>query len=238
MAFLLLASAACQSGMTSSPNLAQSDPASAISEVISTSSPVPSVTIALLGDVMLGRAVRPSSETFSYLEPYLTSADLALADLKSPLTNAPVQTGSPYALCAAPDNVKYLADAGFDLLALSNNHSLDCGPKGLLETQSTLTAARLGFIGPDLEPVYRVINGIRLAFLAFDATIYSTSNGCPGCGRRERAGDIVVVSIHWGAEYQGGASPARSKSPESCRGGRRADLGPSPACSSALRMDP
>jgi len=161
---------------------------------------------------MLGRAVRPSSETFSYLEPYLTSADLALANLESPLTDAPVQTESPYALCAAPENVTYLADAGFDLLALSNNHSLDCGIEGLLETQSTLTAAGLGFMGPDPEPVYRVINGIRLAFLAFDATgIFNIQTAAQAVRSAREAGAVVVISIHWGAEYQGGASSSQKQ---------------------------
>src|ERR1043165_4295457 len=54
--------------------------------------PAPSVTLALLGDVMLGRGVHPSSETFAYLKPYLISADLALANLESPLTDSAVQT--------------------------------------------------------------------------------------------------------------------------------------------------
>ena len=88
---------------------------------------------------MLGRDVHPTSETFAYLKPFLTSADLALANLESPLTDSPIVTESPYVLCAPPENVSYLVDAGFDLLALANNHRLDCGTQGLLETQTTLT---------------------------------------------------------------------------------------------------
>ncbi len=166
-----------------------------------------SVTLALLGDVMLGRSVHPTPETFSYLQPVLTSADLVLANLESPLTNSPVQTQSTYALCAPPKNVKYLADAGFDLLSLANNHNLDCGAKGLLETQSTLTTAGLGFIGPEPEPVYHAINGVQLAFLAFDATNDFDLNAAAQAVRSAReTGAVVIVSIHWGAEYQTGAS--------------------------------
>ncbi len=132
---------------------------------ISNPTPASSGTLALLGDVMLGRGVHPTPETFAYLKPFLISADLALANLESPLTNSPIQTESPYALCAPPQKVEYLVDAGLDLLALSNNHSLDCGKKGLTETQSTLTDAGLGFIGPGAEPVYGSISGIQLAFL-------------------------------------------------------------------------
>lgn len=201
LALLLLTLSGCQTS-------------TAITEILSTatSSPAPSVTLALVGDVMLGRAVHPTPETFSYLKPFLISADLALANLESPLTTSPVQTESPYALCAPPGNVEYLVDAGFDLLALSNNHNFDCGAKGLAETQLTLTGAGLGFIGPDPEPIYRSINGIQLAFLAFDATTRFDTEAAAQAVRAARAtGAIVVVSIHWGAEYQAGASTGQKQ---------------------------
>jgi poly-gamma-glutamate synthesis protein (capsule biosynthesis protein) len=161
---------------------------------------------------MLGRDIHPDAETFAYLEPFLTSADLALANLESPLTTSPVQTESPYALCAPPENVKYLVNAGFDLLALANNHHLDCGHAGLMETKKTLTDSALGFIGPDPEPVYRLINGIRLAFLAFDAIgefdIEATVRAVQSA---RESGALVVVSMHWGMEYQAGASASQKQ---------------------------
>jgi len=156
---------------------------------------------------MLGRDVHPITKTFAYLKPFLISADLALGNLESPLTDSPVVTGSPYALCAPPENASYLEEAGFDLLSLANNHRLDCGPQGLLETQTTLTEAGLGFIGPDPEPVARSINGIQLAFLAFDATgPFDLEAAVQAVRSARKAGSLVVVSIHWGAEYQSGAS--------------------------------
>ena len=174
--------------------------------------PAPSVTLALLGDVMLGRGVHLSAQTFATLEPSLKSADLTLANLESPLTNVPVQTQSPYALCASPGNVSYLAEAGFDLLSLSNNHRLDCGKEGLAETQSTLTKAELGFIGPGPEPVYRDINGIRLAFLAFDLTAgFRIETAKEAIRSAHGSGAVVIVSIHWGTEYQSGASPEQKQ---------------------------
>lgn len=174
--------------------------------------PHSSVTLALLGDVMLGRSVHPSAETFAALEPYLQSADLTLANLESPLTSAAVQTGSPYALCAPPENVQYLVRAGFDLLSLANNHHLDCGPTGLKETQSTLKAAGLGFIGPGPEPVYREINGIPLAFLGFDATgEFQLAAAVQAVQAVRQSGALVIVSMHWGVEYQSGASAGQKE---------------------------
>jgi poly-gamma-glutamate capsule biosynthesis protein CapA/YwtB (metallophosphatase superfamily) len=174
--------------------------------------PAPSVTLALLGDVMLGRGVHSSVQTFAYLEPFLKSADLALANLESPLTNAPIETQSQYQLCAPPENVRYLAEAGFDLFSLANNHHLDCGEKGLAETQSTLTEAGLGFIGPGPEPVYREINGVRLAFLAFDATSgFDLEAAVKAVRMARKSGAVVIISLHWGLEYQSGATPQQKQ---------------------------
>ena len=191
------------------PVVASSDPepATVPPGFTPTSDIASSVTLALLGDVMLGRDVHPSAETFAYLEPFLSSADLVAANLESPLTHAPVQTGSPYVLCAPPEHARLLAEAGFDLLTLANNHILDCGEEGMLETQSVLTGAGLDFAGPGPKPEYREINGVRLAFLAFDAT---GEFDLEAAGQAVRAAHdtraVVIVSIHWGAEYQSGAS--------------------------------
>jgi poly-gamma-glutamate synthesis protein (capsule biosynthesis protein) len=197
----------CQVKADTSPASFTPEPATVPPASAPTSSPTPTITLALLGDVMLGRGVHSSTETFAYLEPFLNSAYLVLANLESPLTQAPVQTGSPYALCASPERARLLANAGFDLLALANNHIFDCGEQGVLETQAALTEAGLGFVGPGPEPVYREINGVRLAFLAFDATgAFDLESAEQAVRSAKEAGAIVIVSIHWGAEYQAGAS--------------------------------
>ncbi len=176
----------------------------------------PTVTLALLGDLMLGRGVHPKPDSLAYLTPDLLAADLALANLESPLVSGGDQLVAPtagYNLCASSVRAELLRAWGFDLLALANNHSLDCGPNGPTETRSALEAAGITPIGPGMEPVYREVNGLHLAFLAFD-DISSTldENAAVQAIRTARlTGAVVVVSIHWGAEYQGGAS-ARQKS--------------------------
>ena len=171
-----------------------------------------SVTLALLGDVMLGRGVKPSHDTFAYLEPYLQSADLSLANLESPLTNAAPQANSPYNLCADPQNITYLAEAGFDLLSLANNHHLDCGQAGLDETKRTLTKAGLGYIGPEAKPAMREVHGLQLAFLAFDATTdFDLAAAEKTVTAARKTAEIVIVALHWGAEYQSGSTPEQER---------------------------
>jgi len=167
----------------------------------------PIVTLAFLGDVMLARGVTPGEESLAYLAPYLQSVNLALANLESPLTTAP-PLASGYNLCAPPERVSFLAKCGLDLFSLANNHALDCGPQGLAETESTLVTFGLTPLGPQSVPVYRRINSIQLAFLAFDdvSAPLDVETATQVIQKAYDNGALVIVSIHWGMEYQGGAS--------------------------------
>ncbi len=160
------------------------------------------VTLALLGDINLGRGVYPNKDTFAYLKPVLESVDLAMANLESPLTTKPVVTKSPYALCTKPERAEFLSEAGFDLLSFANNHELDCGLSGRKETLSTLKQYGLDAIPPGLVPVNREVNGIKLAFLAINATwAFDREELLKAISSAHSQKAVVIVSIHWGDEY-------------------------------------
>ena len=167
-------------------------------------------TLALLGDLLLGRGVQPSAASLAYLAPDLQAADLVLANLESPLAEVPpVESTAPgYNLCAPAANAQFLAKWGLDLLSLANNHRADCGPDGAVATAGILSAQGLASVGPGPQPLYREINGLLIAFMAFDdilapldgpATVHAIQTA------REE-GTLVVVLVHWGVEYQAGAS--------------------------------
>jgi poly-gamma-glutamate synthesis protein (capsule biosynthesis protein) len=165
------------------------------------------VSLALLGDLMLGRGVNPQPDFLAYLMPELAKADLALANLESPLANVIPATDSTYNLCVLSSRAELLSTWGIDLLSLANNHSLDCGPDGPAETRAALQSAGITSIGPSMLPVYREVNGLQLAFLAFDdeSSSLDADTAIQAIHSARSTGALVVVSIHWGAEYQGGA---------------------------------
>ncbi|MFH1907642.1 MAG: CapA family protein, partial [Chloroflexota bacterium] len=109
--------------------------------------------------------------------------------------------------------VRFLAKSGLDLFSLANNHALDCGPQGLAETESTLVTFGLTPLGPQSVPVYRRINGIQLAFLAFDdvSAPLDVETATQVIQKAYDNGALVIVSIHWGMEYQGGASERQKR---------------------------
>ncbi len=182
------------------------------------------VTLALLGDISLARGVQPNVDSFSALASQLNLADLAFANLESPLDpkgtpEEQATSASSYNLCAPAENAKMLKAWGLDLLSLANNHALDCNPDGLTQTMAALEIENLIGIGsPNIDgaiggPYYRKVNGLSLAFLAFDDVTQPIDVEAAAAMVRtaKEQGALVVVSMHWGAEYQAGASPRQKE---------------------------
>jgi poly-gamma-glutamate capsule biosynthesis protein CapA/YwtB (metallophosphatase superfamily) len=169
----------------------------------------PAVSLALLGDIILDRGVSPTSASLAYLAPELRRADLALANLESPLgeDDRTVAATGGYDLCTPASRAPLLADWGLDLISLANNHALDCAPDGLAQTRAALESAGLAPLLPNSAPVYRTVRGLRLAFLAFDdVSAPVNTQAAVGLIRAARGtGAVVTVAVHWGNEYQGGA---------------------------------
>lgn len=166
------------------------------------------VTLALLGDLMLGRGIDPHPDSLAYLRSSISAADLTLANLESPFAPVLPTSDSTYNLCAFSNHADLLPAWGIDLVSLANNHNLDCGPNGPAETNSALNAAGITAVGPGMEPIYREVNGLHLAFLAFDDISSPLDEGAAVHAIRSArlTGAVVIVSVHWGVEYQSGAS--------------------------------
>jgi poly-gamma-glutamate synthesis protein (capsule biosynthesis protein) len=167
------------------------------------------VQITFLGDVMLGRGIAQIAnrtknwQPFAVLQPVINSSDFTAANLESPLTISPIVTKG-YALCAPPTQVTALQAARFHLLTLANNHIYDCGESGLNQTRSTLQSAGLNTAGPELQPVFINKHGQRFAFLALDdiSSAVDIAAVTQVLHSSARQADWVIVTIHWGSEYQ------------------------------------
>ena len=175
---------------------------------------VPSLTLILAGDVMLGRGVAQAlngdwKAAFAGVRPWLGAPSsqpgsgqvLFVANLESPLTALP-QIKEGYDLRAPPEAVAALRAAGLDALSLANNHTLDAGEAGLDETADTLREA--GIVPwMDAAPV-AMAGTISVCGLAFDDSAASLDIDAAAAAIAAAAAraEVVVVSIHWGGEYQ------------------------------------
>lgn len=168
---------------------------------------------------------------FQYVQPHVAAADFSIANLEVTLAGSPY-TGYPQ--FSSPDAfAESLQHAGFDLLITANNHSQDRGRRGLERTLRVLDSLDIPHTGTFRDPMERSLHypylvevrGFRLAIL--NAT-YGT-NGLvvqkPNMvnlmdtvqmrldllAARKAGAQFILVTLHWGLEYQRQESPAQMK---------------------------
>jgi len=143
------------------------------------------LTLALMGDVMLGRGVdaackhMQSQDMWGDVMPHLLQADLRIANLECALTRHAqpwTRSWKRYHFRADPKAVRFLQAARIDACSIANNHVLDFEAHGLHDTLNTLDAAGIRHAGAGLDlkeaaaPVLLEVHGAspcRVALIAF-----------------------------------------------------------------------
>lgn len=187
----------------------------------------PTVTIGLVGDLMFARDVVTLMEEhgpgypFERVTRLFRGVDVLIGNLEGAFTNRGVRANKYYTFRAPPALAPTLREAGFDAVSLANNHALDFGPAGLIDTREALDAlgvAHFGAGGDATEaarPLVLEASGFRLALLGFSAVRSSVFAGESRSGVAEAGyeaviaavqaataeADFVVVVFHFGTEY-------------------------------------
>jgi poly-gamma-glutamate synthesis protein (capsule biosynthesis protein) len=196
------------------------------------------LTLIVVGDMMLGRSIRPSPDTLAGVTSEIRAANLALGNFEGvlappggdPAKLSSNDPGKPYKLVMDRKVPVLLQEAGFDLVSLANNHALDLNPRGLVDTVQSLQDADIQVFGlshhPGLptEPLIIDKLGYRLAFLAFTMiptpsqpksgpvpALYDPISSATKVAEARQSADVVVVLLHGGVEYQRQASQAQEK---------------------------
>lgn len=197
---------------------------------------VSTATILAAGDVMFHKpqiigaydsksGTYDFNDCFQYVKKYIEKADLSLVNFET------VTAGSDRGFHGYPnfnspvESLEALKNSGFDILSTANNHSLDQGKVGLVNTIEALKKYGFKNIGTYNEPGDKIliekINDINIGLLSY-------TYGCNGMEYTlteeelnnminlideeriktdiekavEMGSDLVVVFIHWGNEYQ------------------------------------
>lgn len=187
------------------------------------------IELVAVGDIMLSRTVEERMDVLGSSYPFvptadlISSADIAIGNLESPLSAEGDPIGKRFVFRAHPRHIAGLAWAGFDVLSLANNHLLDFGHQGLAQTMEVLRDNGLAYVGAGASyeeahrPLIREAKGIRVAFLAYAAIRWRGSHEVPtveriafaevesvreDVRRAKQEADLVVVIMHLGTEYQ------------------------------------
>lgn len=218
------------------------------SETCSTSNPL--VTLSFVGDIlvhkMLYQNVNQTTKRFSSIwertDDLIRKADFSVANLEGPAAlgidkngrdrgdvgfvyDDDVYSGTNFRFNYHPRILSDLQSSGYDLIGLSNNHSLDRGSLGIDRTLEAAQKINLSMVGirhsqernAELYSIQKV-QGLRLAFLACT----ESTNGYRDakdqlllCYKQEEKViqiirelakrtdvDGVIVMPHWGVEYK------------------------------------
>jgi poly-gamma-glutamate capsule biosynthesis protein CapA/YwtB (metallophosphatase superfamily) len=171
-----------------------------------------------------GRTGHDFTQVLAAVRPLVSKADLAICHMETPLAE-PSGPFSGYPIFSVPPELADAAAwAGFDTCSTASNHSLDTGLEGIRRTLDNLDRVGLHHTGTarSAQEAARSniidVAGVKVAQLSYSEFF----NGIPrpqgqeweanlidrdailAAARRarEQGAQIVILSMHWGTEYQ------------------------------------
>ncbi len=174
----------------------------------------PGISFTAVGDTAMGITPELPPEPATYFDPIAAelSGDVVFGNLEGTLTDVSedvkcegAKPGTCYAFRTPPEYAEYLHEAGFNVMSLANNHSLDFGEAGQEESVEALYQAGIEPVGIPGRTIFVAVGAIKIAFLGFASYDYTNSLTDLDAARalirkaRKRA-DLVVVANHAGAE--------------------------------------
>jgi poly-gamma-glutamate capsule biosynthesis protein CapA/YwtB (metallophosphatase superfamily) len=191
-----------------------------------------SATLTAVGDILIHGLVYNAAKTesgydftpmFSEVKPYLEDADLTFANQETMIGGQDLglstypRFNSPYELATA------LQDSGVDIVSTANNHSIDRGEQAILNATAFYNKIGLLYTGAyhseeDSQTIRTIKrNGITFSFLAYTygtngisvpkdkpylVNLLDLSRISNDIKLAKEMSDVVVVSLHFGNEYQ------------------------------------
>lgn len=180
---------------------------------------MPQVKAAYLGD-----GNYDFRDNFKYVKNHISNADIAIANFETVTTgNDKKFSGFPQ-FNSPKETLFALKETGFDILSTANNHSLDGGKDGILNTLKFIEEYGLKSTGTykdeNNEFLIEEKNGIKLGFLSYTyglnglefylsedelsymINLIDEEKIKSDIEDVKKKVDLVVVSVHWGVEYQ------------------------------------
>lgn len=185
------------------------------------------VTFVAVGDICLARGVEQRMHEKGPGYPFaamglVKQADIVFGNLECCLATAGKAVPKKYNFRGRPENVRALKQAGFTVVSLANNHSLDFGKEALSETLVNVRNSGIVPVGAGMSirsaHALRIVTvrGLRVGFLAylglFPSVVPLTAD-TPAVAMAEldavtrdvkaarNTVDVLIVSMHAGKEY-------------------------------------
>ncbi len=190
-----------------------------------------------------GDAKYDFSKIYDGISADVEKADIAFINQESPVGGESLGISGYPNFNAPVEMVEELVKVGFDVFNIANNHMLDKGEKGYVNTIEYFNSLPVTMIGGYTKSDYdsiRIIEeqGVKIAFLSYTTLVNSshvndisrgseyiipyanTEDITRQVGIAKENADVVIVSMHWGSENVFNATNEQKKYAKLC-----ADLG-------------
>jgi poly-gamma-glutamate capsule biosynthesis protein CapA/YwtB (metallophosphatase superfamily) len=161
---------------------------------------------------------------FVHIQSEIEQADFSFVNLETAVTlENEKDTNQIYNFKSNPESLTGLKNAGFDMVSVANNHSMDFLQKGFLDTLTHLDKAGFLYVGGGLnaQEAYQAksvnLKGKTVKFLAFSrfiptgdwfagknkpgiAQAYDRKPVLDAIAQERKDADYVLVYLHWGVE--------------------------------------
>lgn len=189
------------------------------------------VSFIVVGDISFSRGIgkalknkKDKSYPFDNTKNILQKADFCFGNLETPITAGREIQDDEMVFRSDPGTEKILADMNFKILSLANNHTMNFGEKGIIDTFNYLKKSGIEYVGAGenisqaQEPKIIENKGIKIAFLAFNdsdvipRSYYATDKKAgtapmdiiemsKAVSLAKSKANIIIVSMHSGKEY-------------------------------------
>jgi hypothetical protein len=171
------------------------------------------VAIVATGDIVMGSTPNLPPDGgrsfFSDVQADL-AGDVVLGNLEGTLSTGGSSKCSPdstacFAFRTPPSYARWLAQAGFTVMNLANNHAYDFGAEGLRQTIAALDRVGLSHTGRPGQVTVQRIGQVRVALVGFASYRWAAPLTDIAAAKRlvrkaSRLADVVIVTMHAGAE--------------------------------------
>lgn len=185
------------------------------------------VTICSIGDLMISDSPlyvgigvgsvysKIKNQLFQNCKPTFLKSDVVIGNFETVIHNPRKKNLKELQMSCKKEVVEELRKAGFSILNLANNHSMQHGEKGFRMTYESCAKEGIHGIGRKNEgPWITSINGIKMAFFSlcihiewyhpqnilYENSIQFVINQIQTL-KREDEKIIIILSVHWGDEF-------------------------------------
>lgn len=178
------------------------------------------ITVSLAGDCSIGKLATHSYANsfnayydqygpayfFQNVKPIFDADDMTLVNFEGVLTNSNNPVPKTFNIKGSPAYIAALPLGGIDAVTFGNNHRIDYGNQGILDTISAFDSIHMPYAYNEHLGIFNTKQGVKVGYVSVcvldgvGPSINYVQNGI--LALRECGCNVVLVCPHWGEEKE------------------------------------